>query len=274
MRLRSTTIPLLLFLLVWQSPQDTIRLHYETAESYRLAGNLAAAETEYKGILAQSYERLGEISLDLEEHQRAVTVLETAVEYQPNSPTLLIDLAIAYFGVEKYDQAAVAARRALDLDPQNSGAHQMLGKSYFMLNELAKSVSELEAAAKLAPNDIDVIYTLGIAYLRNRQPSEAKQLYESLIKQFGDRPQLHIIIGRAYRQSGLLAEAAEEFKKAIALDPHFPRAHYYLGITYLLDQGQSKIADALLLSGRCVCLSAAVGISHHCSAEGRCDRAR
>src|SRR5438309_77181 len=63
-------------------------------------------------------------------------------------------------------------------------------------------------------------------------------------EQFGDQPQLHVVIGRAYRQSGLLSEAAEEFKRAVALDPHFPRAHYYLGITYLLDEGQSKIAEA------------------------------
>ena len=66
-----------------------------------------------------------------------------------------------------------------------------------------------------------------------------------MIKDFGERPQLHVVIGRAYRQSGLLPEAAAEFKKAIALDPRFPRAHYYLGITYLLDEGQSKIGEAL-----------------------------
>jgi tetratricopeptide (TPR) repeat protein len=121
----------------------------------------------------------------------------------------------------------------------------MLGKTYFMLGDLGKSISELEAALKLAPDDVDVVYTLGIAYLRNRQSAEARRLYESMIKQFGDRPQLHIIIGRAYRQSGLMGEAADEFKKAIALDNHFPRAHYYLGITYLLDEGQTKVNEAL-----------------------------
>ena len=66
-----------------------------------------------------------------------------------------------------------------------------------------------------------------------------------MIRDFGDRPQLHVVIGRAYRQSGLLADAAAEFKKAMPSDPHFPRAHYYLGITYLLDEGQSKMAEAL-----------------------------
>jgi tetratricopeptide (TPR) repeat protein len=245
MRLSSTVVPLILALLIWQSPQDSIRRHYEAAEALRLAGNSAAAETEYTAILTEGYERLGEVYLVQERHQEAIEILESALEYRPNSPALLINLAIANFGLEKYDKAADAARRALVLDSQSSGAHQMLGKSYFMLGELGKSVSELETAAKFTPNDVDVVYTLGIAYLRNRQFTEAKKLYDSMLTQFGERPQLHVVIGRAYRQSGLLTEAVEEFKKAIALDAHFPRAHYYLGITYLLDEGQSKLGAAL-----------------------------
>jgi tetratricopeptide (TPR) repeat protein len=244
MRLSSTVVPLLA-LLLWQSPQDSIRRHYEAAEALRLAGNSAAAETEYTAILTEGYERLGEVYLVQERHQEAIEILESALGYRANSPALLINLAIAYFDVEKYEKAADAARRALILDSQNGGAHQMLGKSYFMLGELGKSVSELETAAKFTPNDVDVVYTLGIAYLRNRQFTEAKKLYDSMLTQFGERPQLHVVIGRAYRQSGLLTEAAEEFKKAIALDTRFPRAHYYLGITYLLDEGQSKLGAAL-----------------------------
>ncbi len=244
MRLGSIIASLGLFLFVWQSPQDIIRQHYESAEAQRLAGNLTAAESEYTAILAEGYERLGEVFLAGEDYKRALTVLELAARYRPNSPSVQIDLAIAHFGVGQYDKALETSRKALVLEPDNAGAHQMLGKTYFMMGDLAKSIGELEAAARLAPKDVDVIYTLGIAYLRNRQTADAKQLYNSMIKQFGDQPQLHVVIGRAYRQSGLLSEAAEEFKRAVALDPHFPRAHYYLGITYLLDEGQSKIAEA------------------------------
>jgi tetratricopeptide (TPR) repeat protein len=244
MRLGATIIPLLLLVFVWQSPQDIIRQHYESAEAQRLAGNLTAAESEYNAILAEGYERIGEVFLASDDYKRALTALEPAARYRPNSPSVQIDLAIAYFGVGQYDKALEPSRKALISEPDNAGAHQMLGKTYFMLGDLAKSIGELETAARLAPKDVDVTYTLGIAYLRNRQTADAKQLYNSMIKQFGDQPQLHIIIGRAYRQSGLLPEATEEFKRAIALDPHFPRAHYYLGISYLLDEGQKKIGEA------------------------------
>ena len=245
MRLVSVIILLVFVPPIYQSPQETIRQHYESAEAQRRAGNLAAAELEYAAILGEGYERLGEIYSAQQDYKRAIPVFESAAGYRPNSSAVLIAQAIACFGAGQYDRALEVARKALVIEPQSAGAHQMLGKTYFMLGDLGKSISELETAAKLAPDDIDVVYTLGIAYLRNRQSAAAKQLYESMIKQFGEGPQLHIIIGRAYRQSGLLSEAAEEFKKAIALDPHFPRSHHYLGITYLEDEGQSKIGEAL-----------------------------
>src|SRR5260221_14683488 len=65
-----------------------------------------------------------------------------------------------------------------------------------------------------------------------------------MLRAVGDRHQLRIIFGRAYRETGFLAEAIEEFKKAVDLDLHFPRAHYYLGLTYLLKDGASRLPDA------------------------------
>src|SRR5258707_9685406 len=65
-----------------------------------------------------------------------------------------------------------------------------------------------------------------------------------MIRQLGDRPQLRVVFGRAYRETGYLTEAIEEFKKAVALDAHFPRAHYYLGLTYLLRDGAPRLPDA------------------------------
>src|SRR5437870_13315153 len=65
-----------------------------------------------------------------------------------------------------------------------------------------------------------------------------------MLKQHDDRPQLHIVFGGAYRETGFLGEAIEEFKRAVALDANFPRAHYYLGLTYLLKEGASRLPDA------------------------------
>src|SRR6267142_2218895 len=245
MHLGSTFLPFLLLLFVFQSPQDALRQHYEAAEAQRLAGNLGAAETEYAAILAEGYGRLGKIYLAQGEYKEAISALDASVLYRPDSEEALIELAIAYFSAEQYEKGLEPLRKALVRNPQNVGAHHMLGKSYFMLGESERAAGELETTLNLAPHDVDVAYTLGIAYLVSRRVDAAKQLFDRMLKEFGNQPQLHIVIGRAYREAGLLPEAIEEFRKAIALDPAFPRAHYYLGLTYLLDEGQSKLSEAL-----------------------------
>jgi tetratricopeptide (TPR) repeat protein len=244
MYLRTTLLPALLLLFFFQTPQSTIRRHYEAAEAARRAGNAAAAEAEYDAVLAEGYARLGKIYSAEKRYPEAVEALEAASRYAPDSPDTLVALSIAYFDAGLYSQALDSAARAAARDPQSAGARHMAGKSYFMLGQFPKSVAELEAALKLSPGDYDVEYTLGLAHLKQHELAPAKQIYDRMLARLGDRPQLHIIFGRAYRETGFLPEAIEEFKRAVALDPHFPRAHYYLGLTYLLKDGASRLDDA------------------------------
>src|SRR4030095_6179845 len=238
-------LPFLLFLVVFQSPQDAIRKHYEAAESYRTAGNLPGAEAEFAAILAEGYLRLGKIHSTQGQYKEAIEMFDAALSYWPDSETVLVELAIAHFGAAQYEKGIEPLRRALAHNPQNVAAHHVLGKTYFMLGDSAKAAGELEIAMKLTPHDVDLAYTLGVAYLVGRKVDSARQLFDKMLTEFGDQPQLHIVIGRAYRESGLLSEAIAEFRKAIALDRSFPRAHYYLGLTYMLDEGQSKLSEAL-----------------------------
>jgi tetratricopeptide (TPR) repeat protein len=248
MSLRSAILPLLLLLVPFQSfaqsSAASFREHYEAAEAHRRAGNLAAAEVEFAAILAEACHKLGKIYTAQANYQGAVTALESAAAHRPDSPDVLVDLAIAYFHVDQYEKAKGPLGRALARDPRSAAAHHMAGKTYFMLGEFVKSVDALEAALKLSPGDYDVAYTLGLAYLKQRQPAQAKLVYDRMVAQLGDRAALRVLIGRAYRETSFLPEALGEFKKAVALDPHFPRVHYYLGLTYLLKDGVTKVEDA------------------------------
>lgn len=245
MSLRSSLLPLLVLLSLVQPPQqETIRQHYEAAEAQRRAGNLAGAETEYTAILAEGYSQLGKIYAAEKDYRLAIQTLETATRYAPRDESVLVELAIAYFETDQYQKAFAPLSKALALNSQSTAAHHMLGKTHFMLGEFRESTSELETALKLSPNDYDIAYTLGLAYLKQHELAPAKQIYDRMLAQLGDRPQLHIVFGRAYRETGFLAEALDEFKRAVALDPHFPRAHYYLGLTYLLKDGAVRLDDA------------------------------
>jgi tetratricopeptide (TPR) repeat protein len=245
MYLRASFLPLLpLLLVLFQSPDDSIRRHYESAEAARRAGNLSVAEARYRDILSVAYHKLGRIHSAQSDYQRALTTLETAATYSPRSTEVLVDLSIAYFNAGQYRKAVEPLDRALASDARSVAAHHMLGKSYFMLGEFERAGAELETALKLAPKDYDVAYTLALAYLKQRRVPPARGIFESMLAALGNRPQLRVLIGRAYRETGYLAEAIDEFNQAIALDPHFPRVHYYLGLTYLLKDGAARLGDA------------------------------
>lgn len=246
MYLRSTFLPALLLLSVLQSPppQDSIRRHYDAAEAARRAGDYSKAETEYDAILAEASAKLGKIYSAEQRYSEAAAALEEAERYAPASQDVLVDLSIAYFDAGDYRKALEPLGKALSLDPRSVGAHHMTGKSYFMLGDFTRSVAELEEALKLSPKDYDIAYTLALAHLKLHELGPAKQIFDQMIAQLGDRPQLRIVFGRAYRETSFLPEAIEEFKRAVALDPHFPRAHYYLGLTYLLKDGAARLDDA------------------------------
>ncbi len=244
MYFRSNLLALLLFLIPFQSANDSFQKNFEAAEALRRAGNLTAAETEFREILAEAYHRLGRVHTAQANYPKAMTALETAATYRPQSADVLVDLAVAFFYLEQYQKAVVLLGKALSLDPQHPRAHPLLGKTYFLIGEFEKAQDELETTLRLNPKDYDVTYTLGLALLKRRQFAAAKQLYDRMVVQLGDRPQLRVLIGRAYRETGFLPEAIGEFKQAIALDPRFQRVHYYLGITYLLKDGMARLADA------------------------------
>src|SRR5947209_17664422 len=132
---RASLLPLLLPPALLQSPQDSIRLPYEAAESHRRSGDLAAAETEYTAILAEGYAKLGKIYIAQGRYNEAASTLEAASRYRPDAQDILLDLAIAYFDADEFKRALDPLDAALARDPQSVGAHHMRGKTYFMLGE-------------------------------------------------------------------------------------------------------------------------------------------
>jgi tetratricopeptide (TPR) repeat protein len=237
-------IPLLFLTAAFQSPGDSIQRHYKAAQDFQNAGRLDEAESEYKKALGLSYRNLARALLAEGKYQKAVRAVESSASFGAGSESLLIDQATAYFYVNQYEKAVEPLKKALAANSRSAAAHHLLGKVYFMLGRFDESVVELDAALKFAPSDFDVSYTLALAHLKRKQPVSAQQIFRRMLARLGDKPGVHNLLGRAYRETGYLDEAMEEFRKAIALDSRHPRAHYNLGLTYLLKDGTLRIKEA------------------------------
>src|SRR5215207_6005520 len=119
----------------FQAPGDSFRKHYEAAEAYQRAGNLEAAQAEYAAILAEAYPAAGRVYAAQSNYRGEVAAMEAAAAHRPDSPEVLVGLAIAYFHAGQYKQAAEPLAKVLARDPASAPARHMLGKTYFMTGE-------------------------------------------------------------------------------------------------------------------------------------------
>ncbi len=228
----------------FQAPADLIERHYKAARDLHASGKLVEAEAEYRAALGAAYRSLGKVFLAEGEYQKAVKAFDRAATDGVASETILIDQATAYFYTGQYEKAIDPLKRALVANPKSLDGHHLVGKAYFMLRQFDKAATELDIALKMAPGDFDISYTLALAHLKQQQLAPARQILTKLLRKLGDRAEVHNLFGRAYRETKHYDEAIEEFKKAIAQDTKLARAHYNLGLTYLLKDGALALKEA------------------------------
>lgn len=241
---RLALFPLLFLTVAFQAPADSIEKHYKAARELHASGKLVEAEAEYRAALGEAYRNLGKVLLAEGEYQRAVKAFDRAVAGGVASETVLIDQATAYFYTAQYEKAIDPLKRAIAANPRSPYGHHLIGKVYFMLRQFDRAAVELAIALKLAPEDFDIAYTLALAHLKQQQLAAARQILTKQLQKLGNRPEVHNLFGRAYRETKHYDQAIEEFKKAIALDTRLARAHYNLGLTYLLKDGALALKEA------------------------------
>ncbi|RPJ54281.1 MAG: tetratricopeptide repeat protein [Acidobacteria bacterium] len=206
---------------------------------------LEKAESDFRRLLAISLDQLGAVYDRLGDYQKAERAFREASRSSSDATfRALLGLGIVYLKMGRYDDGIAAVEQILPLDLLNTDARHLLGKLYFMKGDFELAARELNRALKQEPDNVRVAYTLGLALLRLRRLDDANRVFADMQKKLGDTPEFHLLIGRGMRETGYPNEAVAEFKRALAMNPKTPRAHYYLGLTYLKREGGAAFPEA------------------------------
>jgi tetratricopeptide (TPR) repeat protein len=212
---------------------DTAQQHFDSAQTYQLAGDFDRATKEYRRAVAIGLDHLGNLRAARQDYTGAEQLLQQAMVADSDDPDPAVDLAIAELYSGDMLKAETDAKAVLQKHPDHFRAHALLGKIHFLQGNYEAAADELHTALGLT-TDFDIAYSLALADLELKKTSLATVLFDEMKNSLPESAQLHVLIGRAFRATGYQQLATREFERAAALDPKYPDVHYYLGLASVL----------------------------------------
>lgn len=153
---------------------EAVRAHFSAAQEAQQRRDYAAAEHEYRAVLAEL----------------------------PNFAEVRMNLGLLYQLQDRTPEAMAEFRRALQVKPTLAGANFFLGVDYCKSGDASKAIPHLKAASRQEPNRPDIWSWLATAQeISGDIPAEVKTLKHALSLQPGDVDLLYLL-GRAYEKLG------------------------------------------------------------------------
>ena len=202
------------------------------------AGHYTEAEQGLNAVLAaapQSLPALGNLGVLYSRTHRladAIAVDQRALKLDPNDPSLLLNLGLAYMKQEAYKQALPFFQRLDAAQPGNERAVLLLA-TCMVLGDAPQQGITLLAARKLDTADPAALYLEAVGYARLNQMDAAHAIFERLLANSDTRAQASFLIGEALHDGHRLEDAAASFADTLKLNPTFPGAHRELGKVYI-----------------------------------------
>lgn len=175
--------------------------------------------------LAQSYRIQGNFD-------KAIQLLEKAIEINPSFGGAYNQLGLIYLSQRKADEALAEFQKAIRANPFNANAHINLGYALISKGRYQEALDESKKAVKLGGATAEVLNNIGYTYWKLGQPEKAIEELRKSIKIDPRFMDPHLNLGQFYLLNHRLDEALSEFQEAAGLKPDYSPIYYYLGVTY------------------------------------------
>jgi tetratricopeptide (TPR) repeat protein len=214
------------------SPLDEFERRFAAANSAKEAGDLPAAAAASEKIVALGLREMGKLRLFEAAYPEAARFSRRSLEFE-DVADVHVDLAAANLFTSRLDEALKEISQALAADPSNATAWTIQGQAQIKKKDYRAAVESFQKSLEIRP-DRETSYGLASCLLRLKEKEKAAVIFQQMTVASGDRSSLHLLFGVAYRNATLYGDAIREFKRALSLDPNVSNGHYFLGLTYLM----------------------------------------
>lgn len=168
--------------------------------------------------------------------------LQELVARYPKIYEYRLALAEVYIEEERYKQAAEIVEKVLSLNETNKKAHSLAGKCYNQLGFIEKALGEYLKASYLDPSDAEPIFEVAKIYLETSRISEAKNQFERVIKLNQKFPRAHLFLGRTYLLNGNFIEAEKNAELEKKMYPGLIDSYLLVGEIKFASKNYSECA--------------------------------
>jgi arylsulfatase A-like enzyme/Tfp pilus assembly protein PilF len=160
----------------------------------------------------------------------AVELLEEVLAEEPNYMDGYLNLASAYRGLGRGDEAIAVLERALQLTPQNVNVMQSLGRAHLDRGDIETATALFRAINTRSPRYAQAYYGLAEAHVLAGEFDAAVEALERLLRFHPRTPLAQYEIGMVYLRAERFDEARRWILQALDSAPRLLNAHFNLAL--------------------------------------------
>jgi putative PEP-CTERM system TPR-repeat lipoprotein len=158
----------------------------------------------------------------------AIVLLKNALEKDQNHLDARYQLAKAYAGAGKREQAEKEFQKVLRQNPSREEVNLELAKIHFSVKKPDLAIQESSDYLKTHPGSAEALEILGAAHFAANNPGEAERCLLQALKGEPSRISAKLELAGIYGAQRKIGEAKEILSGVIAQDPKNSRAYYML----------------------------------------------
>lgn len=217
-------------------------------------GDLPAAESDYRAVLARSPEFLParfNLGLVLDAEGKMADALEsfsTVGEIKPDFPAVQMFIGIEEFRLGRAEASRGALELATKQNPNDLRCWFWLARVDFATEKREAGKAALDRALAISPEDPSALFLLAQYQISTQDVTSAERVLSELAKRYPRVPDFHQSLGSVYYLEARLDSAEDEYRAELKLDAGNPQALSMIGVI-LVDRGQAKQAIPYLAKG-------------------------
>jgi tetratricopeptide (TPR) repeat protein len=155
---------------------------------------------------------------------------EAAIQKAPNVPDLYVNLAVAYFRLDRKSEAVAQLEKAASLGANDPKIHYQLGSAYVDMQQYDQAIASFEKGLANQPNlaidqlALEATQTLGAVYFAKGDNEKATAQFEKALAAKPGAAGATLGLGKVYFSKGEVDKAVKMFEQVVAAHPGTPEA--------------------------------------------------